>query len=595
MVNRTGRGAALPTLNRNLPALVRTPQVQANAVSPGANAAPTTYSFAQILNGINARVQDRLDVQAEIAGREAGRLAGQNGVPDLQNDATIRGRAFNTSARDAVATEFDLNGRLKLQELEETYQSDPLKFKAASDAYLKSSAAKLQGFDPEIAQHYGAEFQLRQLPAINRITDRQQAIIRDRQQERALRLQMQIQDELQQTASGMFDGDPAAVRQRLEQMTASAARLADVAGQIGPNGQPLFTASQRLSFERAAEDMVGEAFGMAWMRQQDSPIAAYYQWKKGEAFVQIADGEGNAGMINMRDLLPARMYLQVEEGFMGNLRADLALQNQLNTMQDRAFKETSDAVFADLSVLGQDGGLDLRLVEAVRGKLEEDKYLALRELAKQGGASVSDGQTIARLLARSADGIDVRDEARAAYAGGDLSPKDFMDVYDRSTAAVSSGTRNAVSTGRDYVGGSLGRLSTELGFAQSVSIPQAEAEYETRVQDFITKNERQPSHTEALDISKEVVRRYSIFDIKEGFLSLPLPQFMPPTMKNSSKLNTDSLMPVINQTRDYYLNKHNGDIEAMKADEEYRKESALLQEYHKRLIAKENAESEGTR
>ncbi len=259
---------------------------------------------ADLVSKISSRMEDRADIQAATEATRAGRMAGQNGVPQLQDEATIKGAAFNQSARDAVRTEFDLKGRLKLDEFEDQYQNDPVGFNSAvagfSDGHL--AALREQGYE-DIAQDIEGSLDINSRNAMRRIEGRAEAIARDRQVESALQFQMQAQRDLIKSSRMLLDADASEIPDILGQMTDVSLRAADVGEQFGPDGKPLFTATQRVSFGSKMKDMVAEQVGIAWLQKQPDFESAVDAWQKGEAFIEVLDEDGEASKIRLEDAL----------------------------------------------------------------------------------------------------------------------------------------------------------------------------------------------------------------------------------------------------------------------------------------------------
>jgi hypothetical protein len=586
----------VPHLSREMPLSSPTVRVNYSVVSPLAeNSVQTVSLVGQLLSDISRKVQDRLDVAAQVDGARQGAIAGAgDAIPAQQDDATIRGHAFNVAARDAVATRYELQGRIALSDYEQGNPADPVKFRSMAEAYINGQMADLQAYDPQLAQHYGADYSLRMNDAVTRIKGRQDAIARDQQLEGALRLQMTAQDELAQQAQDLFAGDPAQFQAKLSRMMLNAGKLTGTAHQVGPDGRPLFTARERITIEEQAKESVSENIGLAWLNTQPDMLTAFHTWQKGEAAVELAGDDGSKTTLQLRELLGEAGYRRAGDAFMAKLRSDLALQNQVETATDRAFKKNSDDVFSDLSVAAQDGLLTLQQVEDARGQMEPDKYLAVRALARSGGAAVSDGPALARIAERDAAGADVRAELRAAYEGGQLKTDDFIKYYGQNTARLGEGQRDPVSVGRDFVAGSLGSLSKEIGFAQSSAISAANAEYSVRVDDFVKKNERTPTVGESLDIGRDVVRRYSVMDLSSTISNLPTPMMMTPAQKFNPDLSVEDIRKIGAQTSAYFLKQHNGDQAAAERDEGYQEEMKLLKNYYDLLQMRNGVNGTGS-
>lgn len=587
MVNRTGSGSQIPDIQRGSVPAQAFPRIQPSSAVAGAGdvEAQLLNQSAQVLAGVSERLEQRLDIQAEIQARNEGVIAGNSGVPERRDDSTIRGRAFNISARDAALTRLDLNARQRLSALEEQHSANPIAFSAQATDYLNGNLRSLRQFDPEAALEFENRFSAHQQAAEKRIATRERQILADRQLEDALRLQSALQENMAASAADLFSDDPELAGTAYRRMIQDSAVLVDAAHQIGPDGTPLFNARQRIAFENAAEEMVAQQIGLAWMGRQGDLLTAFDVWRKGEAMIEVADEKGRVQKVGIHDILGPSGTAKVEGVFFEKLRSQLALEAQVDAARERQFKDRSDALFSDLSVLAQDGNLSLNVIEASRGSLEEDRYLTLRAAAKGGGAQVSNGEVLSGLIQRDAAGLDIRGDLRAARK--DLTTDDFIKLYDRNSKRLDQGVIDPVRSGRDFVGNSLGKLSSELGFAQSVAIPKAEAEYETRIQQFIEKNERQPSHTEALDIGRDVVDRYAATDVEAFIAAAPKPRLMTAAQKVSKKLSSDDMGDIATKTTEFFLKKHNGDVEAMKADDEYQREMMAIDDIQQVLQQKE--------
>lgn len=589
MANRSGEQHPVPKLNRTLSTISGAPRVQYATTSPVTGAAAEgMMTLGDTLRRVSARIEDRLDARAKIESSDEGTIeGGKPGLPERKDDSTIRGHAFNLAAQDAVAIRFDLDGRQKLSEYEEGHQADPAAFRAKADSYLNGQLPALQKFDPALAQRYAGEYKMRAQSAEERIKNRQMTIVRDQQMESALRYQLSVQDEIAVDAGDLFTAGPQEAQKILARMTSNAAKLIDTAHHIGPDGQPLFSARDRIMAERQAETILAQNVGTAWMQSQPDMLTAWESWQKGGATIELAGDDGVVQKVNLKEIMGPSGYQAAGDTFMETLRSELSLRNQIDAAQDRDFKNVSDQTFADLSVRAQEGALTLAQVEQNRQKLEPDRYLTLRELAKKGGASVSDGKIYSDLAVADSEGQDIRPRLRNALSAGTISRDDYLQLYERNAGRVERGTKDSVSMGRDYLTQSLGALSKELGVAQSAGIGQANAEYEIEVQDFIEKNGRQPNHKEARDIGNSVRKRFSATSVDDSLLALELPKSMTAAEKLSSSTSSERILEKIQAANKEFLVKHNGDKVRRNVDPEYLHEIKLLKNYYDLIKLKE--------
>lgn len=575
-------------LDRNTGVTGTTLRVKYSGISASAdNAGQVQFAISDMLNNISKRMEDRLDVQAATeAQRRGAEDGGRDELPDLQNEATIRGRAYNAAARDSVAMRVDLQSRQEISRLENEHAQDPQKFVQGASSYMQGAAADLNAFDPALAQRFEADYVLRAVAAERRVKDRHNALIRDRQMEDALRHQLAMQDDIAAEAAALFSGDAANAKNTLSRLAGSAGRLVDTANQIGPDGTPLFSARERVMLERQAEQVIAEQIGGAWLRKQPNVLQAYADWTSGKAEIELVDDDGSSGRLNLREMLGESGYQKAGESFMQQMRSEIALRNQVQAQQDRAFKQQSDAVYSQLLIEGQDGILTLDRVEQAKAFMEPEKFVAVREIAKGGFASVSDGAVMADLMILDAAGQDMRDELFAVKSK--LTQSDYVRLFNSNVSRVGQGQNNPVKTGRDFLTKGLGALSREIGLAQSANIGAADAEYDIEIDQFISKNDRQPTYAEARDIAEKVRARYSVLSVEDSFISLPLPRSMTASEKLSKDLDAQSIQDKVQKVNDLYLGKSGGDVAARNADPEYLGEMRLLKQYYDILKLKED-------
>lgn len=309
MANQTGQGSDIPGLRRTANVSADLQPVSFNTESGGTPLAGTgILAVGDMIKGVTERYQKRLDIQAAVEGRRSGAVAGMNGIPEHQDDATIRGAAFNQAAQDSVATQFDLQSRLQLDAYKDAHKADPVGFKNAADSYLKGALPKLQEYDPVLAQHFAGEYTLRAEGLRDGIQSAADDIARDRQQEGALVLQQRVQEDMRGYAGQLFSSDPVATQKALAGLTLSTTKLADVTHQFGPDGKPLFSAGQRFAFSQSAGEGMAGAVGQAWIAAHPDMDAAYDTWQKGAAEIAVTDSDGTTKNLKLKDVLGAEDY-----------------------------------------------------------------------------------------------------------------------------------------------------------------------------------------------------------------------------------------------------------------------------------------------
>lgn len=565
-----------------------------DAVSYGSNGGQSLQnpfeSISMALRNASAHIETRLDLQAKIEGAKAGTLAGQDGIPNLQDEMTLRGSAFNMAARDAVQTQFELNGITNLNDYEKAHEADPAGFRQKSDGYWSGIEAKLKEFDPAIAQKIGADYKIRATNALGRIEDRARAIARDQQLESVLKLQMSLQDSLENNAAQLFDPatSPDKRVELLNQMISSGQRISETSHNMGADGRFLFSASERVRLQRGAESAVSGTIGTAWLNSQKDMIGAYSAWQKGEASIDLPDGAGGSKPVALKELLGASGYKMAQDQFFDTLKSSLALQAQVDAASERAFTKQSDSLFVELSTRAQDGGIALKDVDAAKNMMKPDDYLALRSMAKAGGATVSDGATLSGFIVRDAAGEDITAELVKAHDSGKLSTDDFRKYYVQNKTRAGADIHSPVNAARDSLSKRLGAMSKDLGIAQSGAIGQANFEFEARMSEFRQVNGRDPSYDEADKISNEVFRRFSAVDVDTAVYGLPLPASVSQAEKLNTRIGSAFYAQKIKDLQSRKLSEYGGDKTKLASDPDYLNEIMLLKQYHDILKLKED-------
>lgn len=573
-----------PDIPRRVPVTGSVPTVNFSAILAADRTNPGgSILVAEMLKQASTKIEDRLDIYAAEEGRREGIKQGSVSVPDLKDAATIRGRAYNDAARASVSAQFDLKGREKLDALEEAYGADAGVFVKAAEAWQNSVLANLETFDPAIALEFKTNYQLRQKAAQNRIVERQTAIARDRQMEGALRLQMSLEEEMAGLSLQLFSAEPEQAAVVLKQMTANSARLVNLANQIGPDGRPLFSARERLSFEKGAQDIVSENIGLSYLQSQSSPLQALQSLNDGSAAVRIVDENGEAQSVPLAGLIGPTAVNRARKAYIEQLRGEISFQNLLEERSERDFRQKSDALYTDLAVLAQDGALTPQIVEAARTSMEPQKYLQLRSIAKTGGPEVSDGKVLDYLTLRESQGEDVQAEALAAFEDNRITRAEFMTIVERNSKRLRTGLENPVEVGRDYLTTSLGKLSKELDIAQSMRIGPASADYNIMIEDFVLKNKRPPTAREARALADDVLKYYAVADVQKFMGTKDVPLYINRQLRDSGKMTREDVRTAAQKVADTFMKKHNNDPDKVKNDPEYQRQMDLLKE-HERAI-----------
>lgn len=279
--------------------------------------------------------------------------------------------------------------------------------------------------------------------------------------------------------------------------------------------------------------------------------------------------------VNVRETLPPETKLKVDKAIIEGLKDQISLENMMDAKADRDLKKQSEQTFTDLMLQQQQGKLTVEMVDMAKPMLEPDKYLDARKMALMDNPTTQ-GPTYSRLLMKVSSGEDITEEARAArFNDRALSNEDYLGLLDRSNRNA-NGIADPIKVNEDFVVTTLGKYATDLGLPQAAALGPAQREYAERVSSFRDEKKRGPTFAEARDIADDVVRRYSLFTEQDLATQLPTPRFMAPGVKGTNKMTVDYMNAVAQETTKFYMQKANGNPEAMKNDPEFRREMSAI-------------------
>lgn len=522
-----------------------------------------------MLSGFSNQMENHLDRQAAARGRREGALAGADGSADMVDDGTIYGGAYNNAARAAVGLHIETDARLRMDEFESAHSMDAGSFEAKANGYFNGVLENLNKQDPEAANRLSSSLELRKRDAIRRIGERSTAALRDQQLEGGLKQYDALNKDLHDRTARLVEAGDGDIEGLLNGVMQDASQMKQVSHMRGPDGQYLFNARQRAQMDRESTELFEDQVGLAWLRRNDNPQAAMDAMREGTAAIQYTNETGDVQTLKLNQMIGVEAGARVRKKYIDDLRAQYALDAQVEAREEKEFQEGSDKLFVDFSVMAQEGQLKLDVVDAVRPFLDEDHYLTLREVARGGGATVSDGSVFAALSVEDANGVDIRGRLQAEYKRGALSTQDYLSLYGGNTKRLSGGLADPVTAGRDYLKRSLGVLSKELDYAQAVRIGPAMSDYDILMEDFTVKNKRLPTRREANDMARKIVDEYALDDFKEAMGGKSTPLYKRGGLNAVGVKTLEEIKAQGEKVADKFMKKHENNEAAVKADPEY--------------------------
>ena len=300
--------------------------------------------IASVMGQIADTVEDDLDKQAQIEARREGLVAGATGVPVLREDeATIRGEAFNASARQSYSNRVDIAAREKLSQLETQFATDPKGFVKASQGYLVGMQTEINQVDPAIGAIFGQTYALRAGSSMARVTTafskKENALLMAGIVREASVLEREIGD----FAENMVGTDTKTAMIGLQNYEVAHSQYRLALSRVGVDGKRLVSPEQAEEQLIALEDSFVLAIGRQWVDRQADPSAALEAIKDGSAvlpvFVEDESGEVVEKNVSITD--------QMGEEGLEKLRSyakSVKTEAHLNSEQTRAMRERQDSL-----------------------------------------------------------------------------------------------------------------------------------------------------------------------------------------------------------------------------------------------------------
>lgn len=488
---------------------------------------------------------------------------------DMQSKAdTIYINSFLTDARKAARDIYNKNS------------DDPEQLTKELDAYKQGLLSNMpSSLQPRLDIEYGSMTE----NYINKVVTVKNKLLTLEQDKKLIDNENQVIKDIQFAARDLFDNaglsEDEVVAKNISIATASAASLDSLEknlSTVGLDGKLLRTPQQiKSSISKAREFFFSEA-ASSWLRSQPNKMKAYQDWLDNKVSVDLPEGS-----INLRDSMSAEVRAKVDKKLISEIKNEIFIEDKRREEEERFQEEESEVLKKDLYNISTEGKLTPAIVEASRHKLEYRDYKDLLTIAKEANP-ITDGNVYGNLVNKLDDGQDISEDLRIArFNNRSLSNEDYEKLADKNkTKGVGASLDDPVREGRDFLLGFLGSSAESLKIAESQTMAKAEREYNTMIADFIKINDRNPTREESLDIADRVGERYNLVQTDKAAGTLPKPLAMPIALKiKTTQLTPEALDKVEADTYKIFMEKHNGNKEAIINDPKFIEELKLLKAF----------------
>ena len=393
-------------------------------------------------------VAEEFDRQDDLAAAREGRREGQLvGVPDMEREDTIRGRAFNDAALETYVNKVDLSTRQKLTELSIKHAADPAGFATASEAYLQGIESEVQTTAPWMLPALRQQFDLSRATKAGEIGNRYQNIVTNDQLATANALIEQMGREHELEGSALFDPDPREASKYAGKLVQDWARINSILSGRKPDGTPRFKATDREKVRREFFDRAYRGAALGWIDTQPDKLKAWRQVQKGLPFaIEDIDAQGNKSVktLDLREEMSRAEWTKVNNYAMAQWTAQ---SRALNTAEVRDRRRQTDLNIetdenlwdryhnADVGAVDQNGNPvtmpSTAEIQSMKNMLSPDDYRFHLEVARGDKAAFFDEESAMRLEDLSASQADPKQELKDMVRNGEITTRQSADTYRR--------------------------------------------------------------------------------------------------------------------------------------------------------------------
>lgn len=249
------------------------------------------------------------DAFGAMADREAERLGLQEGARygavltpgariELQDYATIRGEAFNRAALQSALATADASSYREITRIAGEHPYDAAGFDQAVERYIEGLTRPIAEVAPEHVATFQQQLRIRSEPFRARIQALAVETATDRADAAAIEAEEEFERQLDDLAPDLFSADPAISGAAVVAVNAMREQYMARFDEVGPDGAPLYTETQRAEAQRAFFLTVIEEGATQWAIRSYDPAEALALLDRGELFLNIA-GDETEGRIDI--------------------------------------------------------------------------------------------------------------------------------------------------------------------------------------------------------------------------------------------------------------------------------------------------------
>ena len=249
------------------------------------------------------------DAFGAMADREAERLGLQEGARygavltpgariELQDYATIRGEAFNRAALQSALATADASSYREITRIAGEHPYDAAGFDQAVERYIEGLTRPIAEVAPEHVATFQQQLRIRSEPFRARIQALAVETATDRADAAAIEAEEEFERQLDDLAPDLFSADPAISGAAVVAVNAMREQYMARFDEVGPDGAPLYTETERAEAQRAFFLTVIEEGATQWAIRSYDPAEALALLDRGELFLNIA-GDETEGRIDI--------------------------------------------------------------------------------------------------------------------------------------------------------------------------------------------------------------------------------------------------------------------------------------------------------
>lgn len=480
--------------------------------------------------------------------------AGQNLANDMQSKADVM-----------YINSFLTEGRKGARKIYEKNQADPNQLKEELNSYKKgllSSMPRSLGGRLEMEYNSISEGYLNKaITTKNKLLSNNQSLVLD---ENETQLVNDIAFAGQNLADSIHnkelseDERSAVGLSALNSMDVSFKALRSNLQTVGADGNPLRTDTQINKSLKKSREALFSSFGKAWLKNQPDKLKAYAEWQDNKVIVEMPDGK-----INVRESMSFETRQKIDKEMINGIKNELYIEKQTIEKSEREREEIVEATKKEDFELAKTGDLTVEKVEASKSIYDFQEYKDFSIMAREANP-ITNGAVYGRLVQKAGNGEDISVELRnARFNDKSVSNPDYEHLLNvNKTAGAISDLPSPVRQGRDLLLGSLGGNSDILSILDSRVMAKAERQYNFEVENFISRERRQPNSLEAEDIAENLFNRFTILKTDQYIQTLEKPKAMNLSMKSTPVVNLTESNIVLTEKKinTEYTKKHSEEV-----------------------------------